>query len=77
LIDIFLDLGVQIRHIRNLLPINFVIGEIEQNKKEIHATIEYADGGNLVKSLLVSNDLAYIRHFSLIFEELWKNSLIL
>jgi hypothetical protein len=41
------------------------------------ATIGYAEGGNLVKSLLVSNDPEYIRHFSLIFEELWENSLIL
>jgi two-component system, OmpR family, sensor histidine kinase VicK len=77
LIEIFLDLGVQIRHIRNILPINFVIGGGEQNKKELHATIEYAEGGNLVKSLLVSNDPEYIRHFSSVFEELWKNSLIL
>jgi hypothetical protein len=76
LIEIFLNLGVQIRHVKNILPINFAIGG-EKNKKEVHATIEYAQGGNLVKSLLVSNDPDYVRHFTSIFEELWKNSLIL
>jgi two-component system, OmpR family, sensor histidine kinase VicK len=45
--------------------------------KEVQATIEYAQGGDLVKSLLVSNDPEYVRHFSSIFEELWKNSLIM
>ena len=76
LIETFLNLGVQIRHVRNILPINFAIGG-QKGKKEVHATIEYAQGGNLVKSLLVSNDPQYIKHFSSIFEELWKNSLIL
>lgn len=77
LIEIFLNLGVQIRHVKNILPINFAIGIGKNNKKEVHATIEYSQGGSLVKSLLVSNDPEYIRHFTLIFEELWKNSLIM
>jgi two-component system, OmpR family, sensor histidine kinase VicK len=76
LIEIFLNLGVQIRHVKNILPINFAIGG-QENKKEVHAIIEYTDGGSLVKTLLVSNDPDYVKHFSLIFEELWKNSLIL
>jgi two-component system, OmpR family, sensor histidine kinase VicK len=77
LIEIFLNLGVQIRHVKNILPINFAIGGGKKSTKEVHATIEYAQGGNLVKSLLVSNDPEYVRHFTSIFEELWKNSLIL
>ncbi len=77
LIEVFLNLGVQIRHIKNILPINFAIGGGKKSTKEVYATIEYAQGGNLIKSLLVSNDPEYVRHFSLIFEELWKNSLIL
>ena len=36
-----------------------------------------SERGNSVKSLLISNDPAYIKHFTSIFEELWKNSLIL
>jgi hypothetical protein len=77
LIEVFLNLGVEIRHVKNILPINFVIGGGKKNKKEIHATIEYTQAGKLVKSLLVSNDPDYVKHFTLIFEELWKNSLLL
>jgi hypothetical protein len=51
LIEIFEDAGVQIRHVKTILPINFVIG----GKKELHATIEYTEGGNSVQSLLISN----------------------
>ncbi|HJT48849.1 MAG TPA: hypothetical protein VJ729_11765 [Nitrososphaeraceae archaeon] len=77
LIEVFLNLGVQIRHVKNILPINFAIGEGKNRGKEVHATIEYTQGGNLVKSLLISNDPEYVKHFSSIFEELWSNSLIL
>jgi len=35
LIQIFLDLGVQIRHVKNILPINFAIG----GKKEVQFDI--------------------------------------
>ena len=31
------------------------------------------EGGNLVQSLLISNEPAYVNHFKSIFEELWKN----
>jgi hypothetical protein len=74
-----LDLGVQLRHVKTILPINFAIGKrggVEE-ENELHATIEYGEGGNSIQSLIVSNDPAYIKHFSLIFEELWNNSLIL
>lgn len=73
LIEIFENLGVQVRHVKTILPMNFVIG----CEKEIHATIEYAEDDNSVQSLLVSNDPAYIKYFTSIFEKLWKNSLIL
>ena len=32
LIEVFLNLGVQIRHVKNILPINFAIGG-QKNKK--------------------------------------------
>ena len=65
LIEIFLNLGVQIRHVRNILPINFAIG----GKKEVHATIEYTEGGNLVQSLLVRMN----HHISNILVQFLKN----
>jgi hypothetical protein len=73
LLEIFLDLGVQIRYVKPILPINFAI----RRNKEIDATIEYTEWGNSVQSLLVSNEPAYIKHFTWVFEELWKNSLLL
>jgi hypothetical protein len=60
LFELFKDSGVQVRHIKTILPVNFVIG----SKKELHATIEYAESGNSVQSLLVSNDSAYIKNFT-------------
>ena len=47
LIEIFENLGVQVRHVKTILPMNFVIG----CEKEIHATIEYAEDDNSVQSL--------------------------
>jgi signal transduction histidine kinase len=31
------------------------------------------ENGNFMKSLLTSNEPAYIRHYNSIFEEIWKN----
>jgi signal transduction histidine kinase len=38
-----------------------------------YATIDMMENGNFMKSLLTSNEPAYIRHYNSIFEELWKN----
>ena len=40
-----------------------------------YATIDKMENGNFVNNLLTSNEPAYIRHYSLIFEELWKNGI--
>ena len=40
-----------------------------------YATIDKMENGNFVNNLLISNEPAYIRHYSLIFEELWKNGI--
>jgi signal transduction histidine kinase len=68
LVRIFLNIGVQIRHVKNMPPIDFAVSD-----KEMMATIEKMEGGEIAKSLLVSNEAAYINHFASIFEELWKN----
>ncbi|MEP6576278.1 MAG: ATP-binding protein [Nitrososphaerota archaeon] len=64
---IFLESGIQIRHIKNLPPMSFGVSD-----KQIAATIENMEGGRLVQSLLVSNEPTYIKHFNSIFEGLWK-----
>jgi signal transduction histidine kinase len=66
----FLNIGVQIRHVKNMPPIDFAVSD-----KKMMATIERMEGGDIAQSLLVSNEPAYINHFRSIFEELWKNGI--
>ncbi|HEY0579093.1 MAG TPA: histidine kinase dimerization/phospho-acceptor domain-containing protein, partial [Candidatus Nitrosocosmicus sp.] len=68
LVKIFLNEGIQIRHIKNLPPMNFFF-----DSDSIQATIKRMDEGNLTSSLLISNERAYIKHFTLFFQELWNN----
>lgn len=70
LAKVFLDAGIQIRHIKNLPPMSFGVSD-----KEIAATIEKMEGGRMVQSLLLSNEPAYIHHFYSIFEELWNKGI--
>ena len=72
LVKTFLDLGMQIRHIKNTPPMNFAIGD-----DRLHATIEKMDSSKMVQvqSLLTSNEPVYIEHFNSLFQELWKNGI--
>jgi signal transduction histidine kinase len=70
LVRLYLDHGIQIKHVKNLPPVSFGISD-----KEIALTIEKMDGGKLVQSLLISNEPVYVKHFTSIFEELWKNGI--
>ena len=70
LVRIFLNIGVQIRHVKNMPPIDFAVSD-----KEMMATIEKMEGGEIAQNLLVSNEAAYINHFASIFEELWKDGI--
>ena len=67
---IYLDYGMEIRHVKNLPPMSFGVSD-----KEIAATIEKMENGKMVQSLLISNEPDYITHFTSIFEELWKNGI--
>ena len=51
-------------------PIDFAVSD-----KEMMATIEKMEGGEIAHSLLVSNEAAYINHFAFIFENLWKDGI--
>jgi signal transduction histidine kinase len=70
LVRIFLNIGVQIRHVKNMPPIDFAVSD-----KEMMATIEKMEGGEIAQNLLVSNEAAYINHFASIFEELWNDGI--
>jgi two-component system, OmpR family, sensor histidine kinase VicK len=66
----YLDYGIQIRHIKNLPPMSFGVSD-----KEIAVTIEKMEGGKRVESLLISNEPLYVRHFTSLFEEIWRNGI--
>jgi two-component system sensor histidine kinase VicK len=70
LVKVFLDAGVQVRHLRNLPPMNFAV-----DNKHFHATIEKMESGKLMRSLLTSNEPIYISHYNSIFEDLWNNGI--
>ncbi|HEY6884443.1 MAG TPA: HAMP domain-containing sensor histidine kinase [Nitrososphaeraceae archaeon] len=70
LVKKFLGIGVQIRHIRNMPPIDFAVSD-----KEMIATTEKMEPEELIRSLLVTNKQPYISHFVFIFDELWKNGI--
>jgi signal transduction histidine kinase len=66
----YLDYGIQIRHMRNLPPMSFGVSD-----KEIAVTIEKMEGGKRIQSLLISNEPLYVRHFTSLFEEIWRNGI--
>jgi two-component system sensor histidine kinase VicK len=66
----FLRLGVEIRHVKNLAPINFAV-----SKHGLIATVEEMNGGGIIQNLLASNEGPYIKHFSAMFEQLWKEGI--
>jgi signal transduction histidine kinase len=70
LVKIFLNSGIQIRHIKNMPPISFGVSD-----KEVAITIEKMEGGKMSQSFLISNDPLYAIHFNSAFEELWKNGI--
>jgi signal transduction histidine kinase len=70
LVKLFLDIGIEIRHVKNLPPIDFATSD-----KEMIATIQRSGTGEMIQNLLVSNESAYLDHFVSIFEELWKGGI--
>jgi two-component system, OmpR family, sensor histidine kinase VicK len=70
LVEVFINAGVQVRHVRNLPPMNFVVDD-----KHFHATIDKMEGGKIMQSLLTSNESKYLNYYSSLFEELWDNGI--
>jgi two-component system, OmpR family, sensor histidine kinase VicK len=68
LVKVFLKAGIQIGHVKNMLPMNFGFSEIA-----MAATLENQEGGKVSQSFLMSNEPLYIDHFSSLFEEIWKD----
>ncbi|HEU4444440.1 MAG TPA: HAMP domain-containing sensor histidine kinase, partial [Nitrososphaeraceae archaeon] len=66
----YLEHGIPIRHMKNLPPMSFSVSD-----KEIAVTIEKMEGGRRIQSLLISNEPLYVRHFTSLFEEIWRNGI--
>jgi signal transduction histidine kinase len=69
LVKAYIDLGMKIRHINNMPPMNFAV-----SSKDLCITIDEMKGGQIAKNLLISNELPYIRHYNSIFQDLWNKS---
>ena len=70
LVKIFLKAGIQIRHVKNMPPMNFGVAD-----KEMAGTIEKMEGGKVSQTCLISNESLYINHFNSLFEEIWNNGI--
>jgi signal transduction histidine kinase len=70
LVKLYLDSGFQVKHLNNLPPLSFGVSD-----KKIAVTIEKMEEGEVVQSLLVSNEPKYLKHFSTVFQNLWESSL--
>src|SRR6266704_5354766 len=70
LVKIFLNSGIQIRHVKNMPPMNFGVSD-----QEIAVTLEKMEGGKMSQIFLISNEPLYINHFNSLFDELWKNGI--
>ena len=68
LAKLYLDSGLQIKHLSNLPPLSFGVSD-----KNIAVTIEKMEEGREIQSLLVSNEPKYLKHFSAVFQELWES----
>jgi two-component system sensor histidine kinase VicK len=68
LIQLFLQSEMQVRHIKNMPPLNFGVSD-----KEVAITVEKMEGGKMSQKFLLSNEPLYVSHFNSIFEELWRN----
>jgi two-component system sensor histidine kinase VicK len=67
---LYLESGIQLRHMKNLPPMSFGVSD-----KEIAVTIEKMEDGKKIQSLLISSEPLYVKHFTSLFEEIWRNGI--
>ncbi len=69
LVKKYIDLNIQVRHLKKEPPIYFAVTDFN-----IMATIERMGYEDLAESLLYSNNPLFIKRFKLMFERLWNES---
>jgi two-component system, OmpR family, sensor histidine kinase VicK len=66
LVQRFLTLGIEIKHLRYTL-LNFSV-----TNKEFNFTVSNTSADSITPNVLISNELPYIKQFNSLFEELWS-----
>jgi two-component system sensor histidine kinase VicK len=69
-VETFMKLGMQIKHVKTIPPMSFGISE-----KEMGVTVESMRGGSLNASAIFSSEAAFVEQFAAIFEELWNRGI--
>ena len=64
-----LDLGIQIRHIKDMSSIDYTVTD-----SDLIIAVKRTEQNDPSDSILYSNDPSYLDHFVNVFEELWKSS---
>jgi signal transduction histidine kinase len=67
-VKVFLKSGIQVRHIKNMPPMNFGVSDVQ-----MAATLEKMEYGRISRGFLISTEPFYIEHFNSLFDEIWKN----
>jgi signal transduction histidine kinase len=73
LVRLFMDIGIKIRSVRNLPPLNFLVTDkvfISNAEK-----IDRKEDRKTISSIFTSNDGLYINQYQSVFEDLWKNGI--
>jgi signal transduction histidine kinase len=70
LIRKFLDVGIEIKHVRSLPPLYFSVSQ-----KQCVVTIENLPNGEMFQKIIHSSEPSYILHYQTIFKELWNTGI--
>ena len=70
LVQVFVNAGVRVRHVRVLPPVNFAL-----DNTHFYATIDKMEGGKIMQSLLTSNEPKYLNYYCSLFEGLWNDGI--
>ncbi len=68
IIERCLAMGISVRHTNRLPPVSFGC-----SKDALVASIQQEGQALSMRNVLTSNEPAYVKHFRLVFEEIWKN----
>jgi hypothetical protein len=81
----FVEMGVQVRHVNSLPPIDFSVSDLEMiarvqhlehlNQPVTESMYSQKASHSIIKNILVRNEPVYVDHFISIFNDLWSNGI--